>query len=60
MIEHRVWWEEIERCKGKNKNGSPCHLPTRRGFEISPGNLFVPLTCWRHQEQENKLRQIKT
>lgn len=51
------WWNNMVRCWGKKKDGQPCKNYARKGYEISPGNLFIPMTCFRHIDQEEDLRR---
>ncbi|MBT9133145.1 MAG: hypothetical protein DDT33_01676 [Firmicutes bacterium] len=43
-------------CKGTTKLGVRCRRTVRRAYEIEPGNLYVPLTCHLHSEQEEAIR----
>lgn len=52
----RPWWEEIAKCRGLKKNGTKCNNYASKPYEVEPGNLFIPLTCYLHRNQENKLR----
>jgi hypothetical protein len=54
----RCWWEEIEKCKGINKNGSRCNNYARKAMEIEPGHLIVFFTCSKHQDQEEQFKKI--
>jgi hypothetical protein len=51
------WWEF--KCKAICKNGEQCKNYPRRPFEIEKGNLYIPMTCWRHENQEKQLRELK-
>jgi len=53
----RCWWDKLELCQAKKKDGSRCNNFTRKPYEIEHGNLFIPLTCWRHRDQERELRK---
>lgn len=56
-MKRRAWWNNLELCRAKKKNGFYCNNYIRKPYEIEPGNLFIPLTCWRHKNQEKELRK---
>jgi len=53
----RPSWEAIELCRGITKKGKLCCRQAETAFEIEPGNLFVPLTCTLHTDQEESIRK---
>jgi len=55
--EHRPWWEASVLCRGRTKNGRRCRRYKRKAYEISPGDLFIPFTCYIHRNQENEIRK---
>lgn len=48
---------EIWRCRGKKKDGSRCKNPIRSGYIKETGEVFVPLTCSKHADQEDAIRR---
>lgn len=55
--EHRAWWDEMVLCQAKNKKGVYCRSHVRRAYEKQPGDLFIPLTCPKHADQEEAIRK---
>ena len=51
----RYWWDRLELCQAKKKDGSRCNNFARKPYEIELRNLFIPLTFCRHQNQEREL-----
>lgn len=48
---------ETWRCRGKNKDGSRCKNPIRRGYIKETDEIFVPFTCSKHINQEEAIRR---
>ena len=55
--EDRTYSWETWRCKGQNNDGSRCKNPIRRGHIKETGEIFVPLTCSKHINQEEEIRR---
>lgn len=56
-VDHRPWWDAWALCNGFKKNGERCNKPMMKGYEIEPGNLFIPLTCVLHLDQYKKVKK---
>ncbi|MHA1869051.1 MAG: hypothetical protein ACTSXD_13490 [Candidatus Heimdallarchaeaceae archaeon] len=56
-MEKIPWWEGIGMCKGRTKTGKRCKLPCRRPYLLETGELYIPLTCHLHKNQEKEIRK---
>ena len=56
MAEKTYSWETW-RCRGKNKDGSRCHNPIRKGYIKEDGEIVVRFTCAKHANQEANIRE---
>jgi len=51
--EERPWWQELNLCRGINKDGSRCKRYRAKAYEKQPGDLVIPSMCSLHSNQEN-------
>jgi len=51
------WWEKLNQCFYINEKNKRCQNNCRKSFEIEKGNLFIPITCQKHQQFEEELRK---
>ena len=55
------WWDHLTRCRGTKADGTRCRHYCSVPYEVRPGELYLPMTCWQHRDQEEKLqRQART
>ena len=59
----KQYWYDYEQCHGRNrgnkKHGWRCENPPRVPYERRRGELIIPLTCWRHADQENEVQAMR-
>ncbi|MBT9161345.1 MAG: hypothetical protein DDT26_02650 [Dehalococcoidia bacterium] len=55
--ETRPWWESLTMCRGKTKQNRLCRRRAMRPYEIGPENLYYPVTCHLHWDQEIEIKE---
>lgn len=52
------WWDHLIRCRGTKADGTRCWHYRGVPYEIRPGDLYLPMTCWQHRDQEAELQRL--